>query len=117
MERLRVKNDALDEFNEAVRLAPDHANARQRLGRLLLELKRPEDAAAHFEWLAERKPTDAAVRLGLARCRYEAGRKDEAGPIVDALLQDQPRNAAALALRVPGSQSMVTEPRYIAPGL
>ena len=28
---------------------PDHFDARARLGRLLLEMKRPEDAAAHFE--------------------------------------------------------------------
>lgn len=99
LERLRAKNDALEEFKTAVALAPDQFDMRARLGRLLLEMKRSEEAATEYEWLAERRPSDPAIRLGLAQCRYEIGRKDEAGEMLDALLTEQPKNAAALALR------------------
>lgn len=67
---------------------PDHAGARERLGRLLLEAGRASEAVAHLEWAVTHSPT-AANRSALALAYSKAGEPEKA-------LQ-QMRQALALA--------------------
>jgi tetratricopeptide (TPR) repeat protein len=54
-------------LEERVLQKPDDIDSRQELGRLLSQLKRPDDAASHFRILAEAAPQDLKAWLRLAR--------------------------------------------------
>ena len=81
-------DSALADYQEAVRREPDHFKARLRLAQALWRNRRPEEATPHFERLRRDRPRDAAVLLGLARCRKAAGRLDEQRALLDELLRD-----------------------------
>jgi tetratricopeptide (TPR) repeat protein len=96
---MRKYKDALADYQRVVDLAPDRNDARLKLGERLLHARRAGDAAPHFETLYERQPGEPAVLLGLARCRHEQARSDEACRLLDALLEARPRDGSALGLR------------------
>ncbi len=98
-ERVNRFDEALRDYERAVELQPQDTWARLSLGELLLHFKRPTDAAEHFEYLERRLPGNAAVRLGVARCRRGLGRTDEAVRTLDALLAEHPREPLVLTER------------------
>ena len=53
----------------ALRIDPDHAEAHNNLGVVLLDQGRPREAATHFEVTLAVKPDHATARAGLARAR------------------------------------------------
>src|SRR5690348_12568448 len=57
---------ARDEFEAALKRAPNDPNVRVRYGRMLLERFNPKDAADLFNEALEKKPNDPPALLGLA---------------------------------------------------
>jgi tetratricopeptide (TPR) repeat protein len=96
--RLR-KLEAVDDYRQALALDPDRDPVRQRLAEILLDLKLGGEAAGQYEHLARKWPEDPAVLLGLARCRFQQARLDEAEQLLDDLLARHPELPAALGER------------------
>jgi tetratricopeptide (TPR) repeat protein len=98
-EHLLRKTEAVDDYRQALALAPDRDPVRQRLAEILLDLKLGGEAAGQYEHLARKRPEDPAILLGLARCRFQQGRLDEAEQLLDDLLARHPELPAALGER------------------
>src|SRR6266704_348826 len=66
-------NEAIAQYEEALKLGPAFHDLRYKLGRLLLEAGRALDAHEHFQIIVRERPSflDAAAMLGLAS--YLAG--------------------------------------------
>jgi predicted Zn-dependent protease len=94
-----ARHAAAKSFRRAVRLDPEHEEARQGLAIALLEIKDFRGAAAHLEYLREVQPENVRVVVGLAECRYGLGRTAEALRLVDGVLEEYPHYPPALALR------------------
>jgi protein O-GlcNAc transferase len=60
-------------FAEAVRLAPDIAEAHEALGAVLLELDKPDEAVKELEAAFKLKPDDAGIETDLAMAYTRAG--------------------------------------------
>lgn len=86
---------ALAEFQEAVRLQPDYAEAQNNLGSLLSALGRTREAVEHCEEAVRLNPrfADAADNLGVLRA--QAGRTTEAVALFEQALADKPGFAMA----------------------
>jgi tetratricopeptide (TPR) repeat protein len=98
-ELLDVTDDALEDYRRALELEPDNLEVRMRLANCLLEANRSEDALEHFLILKQKFPGNEMVRTRLGRCYYAMGQFDEARRVLDELLAEQPRCAAALTAR------------------
>ncbi len=70
---------------------PENAAARERLGHLLIEAGRPQEAAPHLEWVVERSPTVAA-RAALARAYLRSGQPEKALEQLRQALLSEPDN-------------------------
>jgi tetratricopeptide (TPR) repeat protein len=89
-------------YRRAVELDPEHEEARVCLAVLLLNsLSKPdaEEALKHFEFIADRRPDDLSVRMGMAEARNILGQAAEAIIITDAVLAQKPDDPQALSLR------------------
>lgn len=60
-------DDALEEFERAVALNPDYAEARMNLGLALFHRGRHEEAARHLRWVEDQHPGHELVRNVLAQ--------------------------------------------------
>jgi tetratricopeptide (TPR) repeat protein len=98
-ESVGQREQALDDYREAVRREPDHVPARLRLAEALLRDHRPREAREHFMALRGRRPHDAAVLIGLARCHEGVGDREAARQVLDDLLRDHPDDGDALLER------------------
>ena len=98
-ERLLYFGEATDDYHRAVALAPDNDAARLRFAESLLIVGPPSEAVAQIETLRSRNGDSPAVLLGLAKSRRQLGQTEKAKQLLDALLKDQPRDAAALVER------------------
>jgi tetratricopeptide (TPR) repeat protein len=98
-ERLLYFGEATDDYRRAIALAPDDDAARLRFAENLLIVGPPSEALGQFEILRMRLGDSPAVLLGLAKSRRQLGETEEARRLLDALLKDQPRHAAALVER------------------
>src|SRR5262249_28630888 len=63
--------EAREDYRQAVDLIPESSEARLGLANTLARLGRTREAAAQYEELRRRQPGNAAVVLGLARCRHD----------------------------------------------
>jgi tetratricopeptide (TPR) repeat protein len=90
---------AVESYRQAVKLDPEHEEARLGLAVALLESRLYMEAAEHFAWLLNRQPSNLRVRIGLADCRHVLGDHDEAVRLVDHVLAERPNYAPALSLR------------------
>ena len=86
------------DFVQAVELAPEHTQARIRLVEVLIR-EEPKLAPPHLEWLTRRRPGDPEVRLLTARLHRTLGQTEEAGRLLDALLDSSPDMVSALVER------------------
>jgi tetratricopeptide (TPR) repeat protein len=86
---LRQKSPAYEDFESALRLAPDFDPARYYLAEMLAAENRYHEAEPHVKVLIEHSPANLLVRLLWARCQIELGH-DSAGAELDAWLQDAP---------------------------
>jgi tetratricopeptide (TPR) repeat protein len=97
MEIMRRIDDAGEDYRRAVELEPKNEEARRLLAIYLVSNHQGTTAIRHFQWLRERFPSDPAVLLGLARAMHEVGKSEEAGRLVDQVLEENPLNALALS--------------------
>ncbi len=85
---------ALDRFAVAHPRAIELAAARVRVGEAALSMKKYDAAATLFEVVAKEAAADAKVRararLGLGLARLETGRANDAGPLLQTLLDESP---------------------------
>jgi Tfp pilus assembly protein PilF len=97
-EKIYAYADAESDYRRALALDPDNEAARRRFAELLLARRgTPDEAAAEYERLHERRPDDPAYLLGLARCRRQAGQTDEARRLLARLLEIDAHYPGALA--------------------
>jgi Tfp pilus assembly protein PilF len=89
----------LTDYRRVLEFDPNHAAARRRLAAGLFQDGRHEEALAEYQALARRRPTDAAVLLGLARCHVALGEAEKAGQFLDRLEALAPPAASALTAR------------------
>jgi tetratricopeptide (TPR) repeat protein len=89
--------NAVEDYRKVVALVPDHFAARLVLADARSDV--PDEGIARFEKLRKEQPENAAVLLGLARCRMAQGETDEPRKRVDAVLEKDPKNATALLER------------------
>lgn len=70
--------EAVEQYDAALRLDPDRAVTRTSLGGALLRLNRIEEARGHLEEAVRRDPADARARTNLGLVRAREGRRGEA---------------------------------------
>ncbi len=83
-------NQSLGILREAVTVDPGHSGAAQVLGRTLMSLGKPAEAAEVWEAVARVRPDNFAARLQLADAWQQAGRLDRSGPHLIAALKMDP---------------------------
>jgi len=71
-------NEAIECFNEAIRLSPGLFKAVYNRGRSYLALKRPAEAAADFDKATSLKPEHSKAHKLFGDALYESGKEDEA---------------------------------------
>jgi tetratricopeptide (TPR) repeat protein len=94
-------DEAIPLYLRALEKDRDFEEARYQLAQLLLDgrAKNVPAALSHFEILYRRRPQNADYQVGYAIALVESGRADDARPIVEAILAQQPNLAVALLLR------------------
>jgi tetratricopeptide (TPR) repeat protein len=97
MEIMRRIEDAAEDYRRAVELDPNNAEARRLLANYLVSNHQGSSAIRHFQWLRVRFPSDPAVLLGLARSMHQVGNAEEAGQLVDLVLEGNPLDGLALS--------------------
>jgi tetratricopeptide (TPR) repeat protein len=90
---------AIQEFEKAVRLAPENFGMRTHLAWLLLNQGRIKEAIPHFQVLLSQKPDLKDAIYGLAMARMRLGELDEALPVLDRGLRLFPRDIPFLKLK------------------
>jgi tetratricopeptide (TPR) repeat protein len=98
-ERLGNYHQALADYRRALENAPDDRDVRQALGALFVRARQPGAAVEHFQYLLDRSPDDHEALLGLAACRIEQGESEEAVPLLERVLANEPTPARGLFLR------------------
>jgi len=90
-ERFFSWDQAESDYRRALAVDPGHEEARRRFAELLL-LHRgtPDEAAVEYERLRAQAPDNPAYLLGLAGCRRQAGRLDDARRLLEELLARAP---------------------------
>jgi tetratricopeptide (TPR) repeat protein len=98
-EGLHQTERAVEDYQRAVTLNPMSSEGRLHLAEAFDRAGRVREATAHFEFLRQIEPSNPAVLLGLAHCRFEAHELDQAQELLDTLLAAQPDYVAALVER------------------
>jgi tetratricopeptide (TPR) repeat protein len=84
-------DELVELLREGVQLAPENAEAWQRLGQILLfALDQPGEAAAALEVAVSLAPADASARVSLALALHASGRVPEASAAFEAALRLDP---------------------------
>ena len=78
---------------EALRLDPDHVEARFNLGAAYAKLRRYDDAVVEYEKLLRIAPQRLVVQHNLANIYFEMGRLDEAAELYERLIRIRPDRA------------------------
>lgn len=86
---------ALQSIQEAVKLQPDNADIQLELGLALMGLMRFDEAQAALRRTLDLAPNYVDAKLALARIAYFTGDLSEARSIAEALLAEQPNEAAS----------------------
>jgi serine/threonine-protein kinase len=84
---------AEQQFERALALNPNYANARLWYGLMLINLRRFEDARAQFLTGLEADPFSTALRANIATCDFFSGRYDEALRLMRAQVDREPDRA------------------------
>jgi predicted Zn-dependent protease len=98
-ERLRKKNDSVNAFREAVRLAPDDQLSRISLARMLIETRQTGEAAEQLQWLAIAGSTGPTVTVLLGLYREAEGKIDDAKALFDRAIAEYPSDPKAYCHR------------------
>jgi tetratricopeptide (TPR) repeat protein len=95
----RAPAEAVESYRHAVRIDPEHEEARLGLAVALLESKNFAEAVEHLQSLRQSQPDNLRVRVGLAECRDALGEGALALRLVDEVLAEEPEYPPALSLR------------------
>ena len=87
--------EAIRAYNEALRLEPEHAEARINLGRLLHELGEVRAAAEHYRRAIELRPSDSTAAYDLGVALQDMGRWEQAARAYNAAIRIEPDHADA----------------------
>lgn len=97
------REEALVDLRVVLATDPAHAEARRKLGLVLLELNRVEEALVEFRTGLTQHPDDAQLKIDIAGCQRRLGQLDEAAAAIDALLKERlTSDIRAQALRTAG---------------
>lgn len=97
-EYLGDRNEALQDYQQAIQLDPDYIPARRRLADLCLQLVRVEEALPHLEYLQQHFPDRADVQANLGHCRYLQGDLAEARRLLESAVEQLPNDLTVLIL-------------------
>jgi tetratricopeptide (TPR) repeat protein len=92
--------EALEHFNECLRLEPDYAEARVNLGIALSASRQFAAAIEHFRRALESKPTYSDAHFNLAMALFQSGEKKEAEKHFAEAARLRPEMAAAIQRHV-----------------
>lgn len=90
---------AARDYARVAELDPGQEEVRWRLACCYVENGQYNDALAHLEFVAGRRPGDPDVLTRIARCRNMLGQGKQARQILDAVLAEHPEHAAGLRAR------------------
>jgi protein O-mannosyl-transferase len=71
-------DEAIERFNESLKIAPDYANAHYGLGRVLVRLGKTQQAIEHFRWALKYRPDLIQTYCNFAVNLLETGKIQEA---------------------------------------
>lgn len=91
-------DDTLRILAEAVKASPDNAALRRHFADLLVAAARRDEAIDQYREVLRITPEDAAARLALARCYFDAKRDSHAIVVLESLFAKGEASAAAHAL-------------------
>jgi tetratricopeptide (TPR) repeat protein len=97
-ERLANHDQALENYQRAVKMAPQNRDMRLRLAALLSRGRQPGPSATHFRYVLDRFPDDNEALLGLAGCLIDLGESASAVPLLERVLASDPAASRALVL-------------------
>jgi tetratricopeptide (TPR) repeat protein len=92
---LRRADEAIGEYETALRLKPDSAEAHNDLGNALTRLGRAAEAVPHYEAALRVAPQSSDAHDNLGNALRRLGRLDEAGMHYEAALRARPNSADA----------------------
>ena len=87
--------EAIPEYEYALRLKPDYAVAHANLGLALIKLGRPEDAIRQYEQALRIKSDNAEVHINLGNILLTQGKARDAMAHYEEALRDNPDNTEA----------------------
>ena len=87
--------EAIEHYQEAIRLKPDHAIAHNNLANALADSQRLPEAIEHYEKAVRLKPDYAKAHNNLANALTKVGRPSEAVEHYQAVLRTQPNDPLA----------------------
>jgi tetratricopeptide (TPR) repeat protein len=105
--------EAAQDYQQVLRLVPDHLKARIRLVELLLADRNAPEAARHLKILQENHGDADRVALLLVRCLSLQGKRMEAKGILEAFLASHPCDPTALYERGQLEGEPVSQERYL----
>jgi tetratricopeptide (TPR) repeat protein len=88
-------NEAIAQFQKALQIEPDFAEARNNLGNALLRKGSLDEAIAHYQRALQIKPDYAEARNNLGNALLQKGKVDEAIAYYQRALQIKPDSAEA----------------------
>jgi tetratricopeptide (TPR) repeat protein len=95
LDRLDQTREAIEDYRQAIELAPGNRDARLQLATILSDSE-PLPALEMFAQLDRETPGLPEVRLGMARCRRQLGEMDEAAALLSPLLVERRDNVAVV---------------------
>jgi tetratricopeptide (TPR) repeat protein len=87
---------AMPDYRRVLELDPEREEAQRGLASCLTEIAYWNEAVPYLEELHQRHPADLEVRVNLARCWGQLGRKQQAQQMLQAVLEERPEHPLAL---------------------
>lgn len=98
-EHLMQSPQAAETFESVLAAHPEHADARLRLVRMLMDQRKADEALAHLDVLRARFPKHPEVMLQRALALRQTGRTAEAASVLNEVLETSPDSPVALTER------------------